>query len=320
MLDDAAFRAFASTQVERIQGWARALNVTTQDAEDITQEALLCLWQNREAIEQSRWPAWLWTAMVLRGREHFRSRRRAEEREEAFAATMHQELLSASPEVEMQFREDETELLRLIDLLRPERREVVRLYLLEELPMKEVAEHLGISVNTAQKRWVLAQADMRAAFERERAKERFRLVLAAIAAFFAALWSRIAGRGTRRSGPILACATLLLVASDRGEPAEALASDATALLLPSPSFEYTFTPRLTAFAERELEAASRGGEEQALEAPRTLLAQAAAALQEGHPAIARTCLAQYRAAYPVDPTGRFARQYATLVAALSSSH
>ncbi len=318
---ETAFRAFVSVQYERAQVWARALNVTRHDAEDITQEALLRLWQNRAAIERSGWPGWLWTAMFFRGRKHHRSRRRTQEYEAAFALYLQEEIPSASPEVAMQMRQCERELLHRIALLRHEQREVVRLYLLEELPMEEVATHLGISVNTAHTRWRLAQASMRAAFTRDRAKERFKVVLAALAAFFVAAWSRMAsrivGRAHGRAGPILACAALALVVARHDDPAEARESDETAIVLPS-AFEYRFAPKLTAYAEREREATSNPTDPQDPEAARILLAQASVALQRGNLAIVRSCLAQYRAAYPVDPTPRLARRHAALTAALAS--
>jgi hypothetical protein len=91
----------------------------------------------------------------------------------------------------MHLRQCERELLHRIDLLRQEQRDVVRLYLIEELPMTEVATRLGISVNTAHTRWRLAQSSMRAAFDRERAKERFKIVAAALAAFFVVFWARL---------------------------------------------------------------------------------------------------------------------------------
>jgi predicted DNA-binding protein (UPF0251 family) len=259
--------------------------------------------------------------MFFRGRKHIRSRRRAQEREVAFALYLQDELPSASPEVEMHLRQCERELLDRIEHLRHEQRDVVRLYLLDELPMEEVATRLGISVNTAQTRWRLAQSSMRAACTRDRAKERFQVVLAAVAAFFVALWSRMAsrmvGRAPRRAGPILACAALALVVVRHDEPAAAAPRDEAAVVLPS-AFEYRFAPKLTAYAEREREAAPGRAEPRDPLAAQILLAQASMAFQRGNLAIVRSCLAQYRAAYPKGPTPSLARRHAALTAALAS--
>ncbi len=252
-----------------------------------------------------------------------RTLRRARKYESAITYEIYEGRPVPSPEAELHLQHCETELLRLIDLLRPERRDVVKLYLLDELPMRDVAVQLGIPEDTAKNRWRLAQADMGRAFRRERAKERFLALVAAFIAFFVALWARLVGRGSRRVGPLLACAALaLVVVSHDGGPALAaasLANEEEAAIEPSSSrFEYTFTPKITAFAEREMDrpAPPVHVNEAQIEVALVLLAQAAAALRDDRTAVARTYLAQYRAAFPRDPAERFARQYLAISAEL----
>lgn len=92
------------------------------------------------------------------------------------------------------------------------------------------------------------------------------------------------------------------------------------MVLPSPRFEYTFMLKTTAFAQREMDRAAPSihVDEARIEVALVLLAQAAAALRDDHPGVARAYLAQYNAAFPRDPAERFARQRAAIVAELAS--
>lgn len=198
--DEPAFCAFVAAQHDRVRAWARVLHVSTHDAEEIAQEALLCLWLHRTEVRETAWPSWLRSAMVLRGRMHARSRHRVQQHETAYALGLLDETNSASPESDMYAREVERELQSLVENLRRERRVVVQRYLLDELPMEQVAADLGIKLEAAQKRWRLAQADMRAAFARDRSRERFKAAIAAFVAFFVAFWARRPGEARAATG------------------------------------------------------------------------------------------------------------------------
>ncbi len=191
--DEPAFRNFVADQHDRVRAWARVLHVSTHDAEEIVQEAVLCLWLHRTEVRETGWPSWLLNAMVLRGRMHARSKHRAQKHETVYALDFTSEANWGSPESNVGAREVERELQSLVDRLRRERRAVVQRYLLDEVPMEQVAAELGIDFEAAKKRWRLAQADMRAAYSRDRAKERFKVAIAAIVAFFAAFWARRSG-------------------------------------------------------------------------------------------------------------------------------
>src|SRR5262249_39914639 len=65
-------------------------------------------------------------------------------------------------------------LQRLIDELDDEKREVLVLAELEETPVPEIAEALGLKLNTAYSRLRLAREDFDKALARHRAQERWR--------------------------------------------------------------------------------------------------------------------------------------------------
>jgi RNA polymerase sigma factor (sigma-70 family) len=335
--DGSAFAAFVTQEMSRIEEWARMMRIPVQDAEDIAQSALLSLWKHRGELEASWWPGWFWKAMLLRGRQYRRDgathRQTLQEHESAVSFLLQQRRINASPEVLTYLRECESYLLGLVNALHPDRREVVRLYLLEEVEMDEVAARLGLKLNTAKDRWLLARADMRADFERDRAKERSALCLAAMEfaaallalhAFFSLLWRRLRGQARGRAVPLLACAALVLVVTTDDGPASALLPPAASVRTavgtlrdadedvapPAPSpLRYAFLPILSAQAERVREAAPVRASSGSSEVPRKLLLAVEAAVQDGRLAQARTLLQDYRLGYPSNP---FPQQYARL--------
>lgn len=315
-----AFRAFAArqTSTKSVRRQARLLGVPDDVAADMTQEALTRLWDRLATVAPARWPGWLQKTMLREALHRSRDRRRARRYEPAIAFELSLQPLDPSPEVELHLRECDLELTRLLDLLRPERREVVQLYLMEELPMKEVATRLGIPENTAKNRWRLAQQDMSAAFRRSQAKERFAAIVAPVWAFFVALWRRIRRWGAGGRGVLAASATVVLVLANREETAHLSNAMEVEERLPTVQWEYRFTLPTRAFAEPERAAAPVVAADRFGEAPRMLLARAAAALQEGNRDIARSCLSQYRAAYGSPSEGRFAAQYRALEAEIAS--
>lgn len=221
-----AFTEFVKVQVKLTPKYADRLRIPVDVAEDIRQRSLAKLFPLRAEIEPDRWEAWLWNAMRLRALEHFRSARRARKREPGMIPLLESWQCCDSPEVELYQRECARELLALLDKLAPERREVVCLYLIDDLPMKEVAEKLGIPEDTAKNRWRLAAMDMALAWERDRAKERSNALIAALfvaSAFLLAFWRRlfrhrVAGIPPRRGGALLACAACALLVSAHDEP------------------------------------------------------------------------------------------------------
>ena len=317
-----AFHAFVREQHRGVARWARAHGVPEALAADILQSSLLRLWEMRGTVGRSGWEPWIGKAMILRLLHHLRSARRARVYETALAYLTEVQQERPTPERATELGEDLRELLCLVDGLAPDRREVVRHYLIDDMPMDEVAARLGISYETAKTRWHLAQEDMAAAWKRDRAKERFQrsweLFVAAVVALFFALRRRAAGEGEGDSGALsgrgpdpregasrrrkdsgvgrlLACAALpLVVVSHRAmEPAtvdEGAREEAVAS-----SFDQigAFSPILTTNAEREREWGARASTH---EAPRGAAISTAATARDGLPPTARSRDAVYPAA------------------------
>lgn len=228
----------AQTRPKRVEHYARALRVPSDRAEDILQSSLEKLLPLRAEIESATWEPWLWNAMRLRSLDYFRSVRRARRHEARITLLLRDWQSCASPEAALYQRECERELSALLDNLAPERREVVSLYLIDGLSMKDVAASLGIPFDTAKNRWRLAAIDMAGAWERGRAKERSKSAIAALLALVAiwvAFWRRLAHGAQRRRGPLLACAACAFVFATHEEPARAaLSPEAAAVIVAAP--------------------------------------------------------------------------------------
>ncbi len=214
------FIAFVKVQINRVPEHARALRIPEDRAEDILQRSLEKLFPHRAEIESSRWESWLRSAMRLRSLDHFRGVRRARKYEQNITSLLQDWQSCGSPEVDLYQRECARELLALLDRLTPERREVVCLYLIDDLSMEDVAERLGIPFDTAKNRWRLAALDMGIQWERDRARERSNMIIAALmalGAFFLAFWRRIGGSVSRGGRPLLACAACALAFTTHAE-------------------------------------------------------------------------------------------------------
>lgn len=320
--EEDAFRVFAERQAEEknVRRHAHLLGVAEDFATDMVQDTLSRLWSRRAEVTPSHWPAWFRKTMLREAFHRSRAQRRAKRHEAAVAFELSIPPWNPTPEVELHQRECARELSHLLASLRPERREVVELHLLQELPMKEVAARLGIPENTAKNRWRLAQRDMNAAYRRDRARERFAAFVAALWGILLVSWERLCRGAARRPASILACAALVVVVALHDDSTRALSAEEDDSPPALERFEYAFSLQKSAMAFAERERAGHPGQTAAPaeEAPRALLAQAAAALLEGKPEVARSCLSHYRAAYGASAHGRFATQYEALAAQLAS--
>jgi len=335
--------AFMKAQYERVPALAARLRVPVHEAEEMLQRALEKLWLHHESVDPSRWEAWLWQTIRFQRLDGLKRARRAQSVEPELALVLEQCQRRGSPEVEAYERECAGELGALLDSLAPERREVVWLYLIEELPMAEVAGRLGIPENTAKDRWRLACDDMVAGWERrraaERSKRRIAAFLASLAALIAALWRRVVRRGGGNAARLFAYSMCALALAGHDGPARSLRpGDAGAALssaeipatlssaasawsggaTPSPQrspLDYAFAPTLHTLAEPERDHMRNPPSAQASEVPRRLMIRAQAALQEGDLAGVRAILAEYIGTYPHDP---LPEQYAKLAAAVAA--
>jgi RNA polymerase sigma-70 factor (ECF subfamily) len=141
--DEAAHRAFLALVATYLRGFFRAKLSGGADGEDLLQETLIALHTKRHTYDPS-YPATAWIYAIARYRliDHIRRTRR---RGVAVAVEDAEgELFAHSDSEASDARKDVAELL---DALPAKQRDSIRLTKLEELPVKEAAERLGLSVS-----------------------------------------------------------------------------------------------------------------------------------------------------------------------------
>jgi RNA polymerase sigma-70 factor (ECF subfamily) len=134
--------------------------------EDIWQETLWCSWRDRDQHEWrnlSSWRTWLLSIAKNRVRDAARTagreKRGGDHVTAPFSSLADRESVSAllppgstTPSRVAGFRERARAMELALEGLEPELRDIVHLRLFEEVPMREVAEQLGLPLSTAKER------------------------------------------------------------------------------------------------------------------------------------------------------------------------
>ena len=134
--------------------------------EDLWQETLWCSWRDREQHEWRNLSAWrTWLLSIARnrvrdaGRTAGRTKRGGDHTIASFSLLAERESVSSllppgstTPSRVAGFRERARAMEIALEGLDPELRTIVHLRLFEEVPMREVAEQLGLPLSTAKER------------------------------------------------------------------------------------------------------------------------------------------------------------------------
>jgi RNA polymerase sigma-70 factor (ECF subfamily) len=162
------FRALFAAHFDYVWHALRRLGVRQADLEDVTHDVFLAVFRKLDRFEPGRpLKPWLFGfAFRLASDQRDLARNRLEfsgdptehrdERPDAEASVIHQQAVSLA--------------LQALDKVALERRAVFILHELDDCPMPEVAQALGIPLNTAYSRLRLARADLAAAARRLRSK------------------------------------------------------------------------------------------------------------------------------------------------------
>ncbi len=153
--------------------WRSAKRLGVRDAalDDVVQEVFVVVHRRLASFEgRSTLRTWLFgiTARVVR--DH----RRAAKRKET-DGNVDPDTLPSTPPPGAENAEAVRVLHALLDLLDDERREVFVMAELEQMPVPEIADALGLNLNTAYSRLRLARQDFEQALARHRARDEWRL-------------------------------------------------------------------------------------------------------------------------------------------------
>lgn len=240
----------------RPEKWARALRVSEQDAEDLIQDAVLALLEKPDMRPRSP-RGWLFGAARLGRRRLLRARARAAKYEPQIQAyLLDLDAAFPAPDEETEWRGRLLAVLWLLDHVKPGRRAVAEAHLFGASSEDAIAAELGLVLGTVKSQWRRAKDDMRRALDRELAKNGDKAWLAGLLALVAALWLWIAHRVRTRSGPLLACAGVLLAAPThaaiQSEEVSPVDNATTAIVFSVPSLPAFHS----AWAERESDVAA----------------------------------------------------------------
>ena len=134
--------------------------------EDIWQETLWCSWRDREQHQWRNLSAWrMWLLSIARnrvrdaGRTMGRHKRGGDHSTQPFSVLADRESVSAllppgstTPSRVAGHRERARAMETALESLEPDLRQIVQLRLFEEVPMRDVAEQLGLPLSTAKER------------------------------------------------------------------------------------------------------------------------------------------------------------------------
>ena len=155
---------------------ARALGVGPAALDDVAQEIFVIVHRSLpEFAGRSKLRTWISGIVLNVVRHHRRSLARKSPHELSREEPADPALLHAAgrdPHEAAELAEETRLLQRILDDLDDDKREVLVLAELEELAVPEIAEALGLKLNTAYSRLRLARADFEQAAARHRARER----------------------------------------------------------------------------------------------------------------------------------------------------
>jgi RNA polymerase sigma-70 factor (ECF subfamily) len=162
------FRSLFDTEFEYVWHTLRRLGVRDRDLEDVTHDVFLTVHKKLHTFDEAR-PKRPWLfAFAYRFASDYR--RLARHRTEVLGLTPDGPDPSPSAFDRAAFGETLDLARRALDTLPLERRAVFVLHELDECPMQEVAQALGIPLNTAYSRLRLAREDLAKAIRRLRSR------------------------------------------------------------------------------------------------------------------------------------------------------
>ena len=171
--DREAFDRFCLTLYPAMLSYAKVL-LSDEGAEDIVQEVMLGVWRRREILDENYDPRiYIFRSIYNRSLNYLKREQLASDfrswNERRIAMYEHETLdPDRNPVVRRLLDGDlKDSLLKAIDALPPKRQEIIRMHFVEEIPNKEIAKRLGISLSTVENHINAALKKMRATLSEE---------------------------------------------------------------------------------------------------------------------------------------------------------
>jgi RNA polymerase sigma-70 factor, ECF subfamily len=147
------------------------LGVGQHDLEDVLQEVLMVVHRRGDSFDarRSKLTTWLFGICLRVARGH---RRRAYFRRETSDDTLTECAHDQTPETELDRRDLERRLARILDAMSCEKRATFVLFELEGVPCEQIAELMEVPLGTVHSRIHAARAHFKKCFERDAGAER----------------------------------------------------------------------------------------------------------------------------------------------------
>jgi RNA polymerase sigma-70 factor (ECF subfamily) len=166
MSDDAGFRTVFDREFDYVWASLRRLGVREGDLEDVAQDVFVRVHRHFQDYDASR-PVRPWLfAFAVRCASNWR--RQARHRGEVLGPSTEPVASTASADVLLLQAEEADLARRALESVAVDRRAVFILYELDECPMKEIAQSLGIPLFTAYSRLRVARKEFASAVRRLR--------------------------------------------------------------------------------------------------------------------------------------------------------
>lgn len=163
------------TEVEFVMNTARRCGLSDADAEDVTQQVFLVLQRRLHSLHSpDSLRPWL-VAVTRKTARALRAERAGLQEEPPYNDFGDIEDDFPLPDEQVLLAERKRELYNLVETIESSRRIVFVLHVLDELPMSEVAQTLGIPVPTAYNRLRLARYELQEAIHRKQIADEFLL-------------------------------------------------------------------------------------------------------------------------------------------------
>ena len=171
--DREAFDRFCLTLYPAMLSYAKVF-LSDEGAEDIVQDVMLGVWRRREILDENYDPRiYIFRSIYNRSLNYLKREQLASDfrswNERRIAMYEHETLdPDRNPVVRRLLDGDlKDSLLKAIDALPPKRQEIIRMHFVEEIPNKEIAKRLGISLSTVENHINAALKKMRATLSEE---------------------------------------------------------------------------------------------------------------------------------------------------------
>ena len=171
--DREAFDRFCLTLYPAMLSYAKVF-LSDEGAEDIVQDVMLGVWRRREILDENYDPRiYIFRSIYNRSLNYLKREQLASDfrswNERRIAMYEHETLdPDRNPVIRRLLDGDlKDSLLKAIDALPPKRQEIIRMHFVEEIPNKEIAKRLGISLSTVENHINAALKKMRATLSEE---------------------------------------------------------------------------------------------------------------------------------------------------------